>query len=193
MNEILNALMEDIQFVDIMCSDILTENKSSKNGFYGTNGKWNSLVQINGKNYRERVEILVIQNDAVFIAKYKDDGSYKIPGGSTEKDKTLIQQVIAECEEEANFTPKNVKFTTEYRVDYTKNNPCPFNQDHLPIKYDGYVAKVYVGEYASEYTKYVELVDRDVIVKSGKFIPIKDALKFVRPEHKNVLQKYLKK
>lgn len=188
----LYSLMEDSQFVDIMTADILTENKSSQNGFYGTNGKWNSLVKINGKNYRERVEILVIQNDAVFIAKKKDD-NYKIPGGSTEKDKTLIQQVIAECEEEANFTPKNVKYVTEYRVDYGKDNPCPFKQDHLPIKYDGYVAKVYIGEYGTEYTKYVELVDRDAVVKSGRFIPIKDALKFVRPEHKKILQEYLKK
>lgn len=194
-NQLLESLMNDPQFADIMSYDVLSEgnDSASKDGFYDTNGKWNSLIKVNGKNYRERVEILVIQNDAVFIAKYGDGKKYKIPGGSTEKEKTPIQQVIAECEEEAYFTPKNVKYVTQYKVDYTEKNPCPFKQDHLPVKYDGYIAKVYVGNYGNEYSKYVELVDRDSVVRSGRFIPIRDTLKFVRPEHKKVLQEYLNK
>jgi hypothetical protein len=76
-------------------------------GFY-SNGKWNSVKEINGKLYRHRVECLVFKDDEIYLQKKGD--TYRIPGGSTEKNVSDDQQVKNECLEEARIVVDNVQY-----------------------------------------------------------------------------------
>lgn len=156
----------------------------TKDGFYGahpgSNKKvWNSLVLINNKRYRERVETLIIKGDKVLL-RFIDDTNYKLPGGSSEPNSSLMQQAINECQEEVHITPKNLKYYGAYTKPYVNGSD-----------YYGYYAHVFVGEYGEAYTKRVAAEDRDdKMLKECKWYPIKSVYKKLQSEHRNAIDLY---
>ena len=74
------------------------------------NNIWNSVIELNGKNYRYRVETIVIdKNDPTKIYADVRGDKYRLPGGSTELDASNIKQAENEVNEEALLNIKNIK------------------------------------------------------------------------------------
>lgn len=137
-------------------------------------GVWNSVIYKNGRAFRERVEILVLDNkDRVFIGR-KSNGEYTIPGGSTEPDVSWEKQVIAECQEEALFTPKNLKYAETYERMYGEDFQIGEWMKTVPCNYVGTITHLFIGEYGKPYRKYVAPKNRSAALAAGKFVDAKE-------------------
>lgn len=172
-------------------SDILSEKLQTV--WFTQDGLRNSLIFINGKNYRERVETLIIKNingkPYVYLAMQKYGLS--CPGGSTEPNKENVEQAIRECQEEAFITPKNLKYITTYKMEYGDDfKPSKYMQ-HLKIHYDGMITHLYIGEYSEKYTGKVDPKDLSKSMASGHWYEIHSILNKIRKVHKEALVKYL--
>lgn len=131
---------------------------------------WNSLIQKEGKNYRERVELLLLDKEGnVFIGR-KSSGCYTIPGGSTEPDVDLLQQVINECTEEALIVPKNVQYVSTYTRMYGDDYPLGKWMASLPVHYDGMIIHLFIGEYDKQFEGFVEQKNRSAELAKGQFV-----------------------
>ena len=160
------------------------EPEPSQMGFYSGEGekkRWNSIVEINGKKYRERSEILLIKDGKIFISR-QDDGTYKIPGGGTEPNKSCEEQCSRECQEEAFITPKNLRYVLTYRDKYP--NPSPNND------YVGHITYLYIGEYDRKFTGNVAPTDRDSRISKGDFFEIEEIYDELIEPHKQGLMRY---
>lgn len=154
------------------------EPSPSTNGFF-KDGVWNSLVVKNGKRYRERVETLILRGDSVFLRK-KSTSDYKIPGGSTEKNRSMKDQAISECQEEARLTPRNLKYFGCYEKPYVKGP-----------EYDGYICHIFVGEFFKKYSGNIDECDRDEkMLREGKFYKLGEVSDILIPEHINAIKAY---
>lgn len=153
--------------------------------YFTHDGMNNSVIKVNGKKYRKRVETLVIKDDTVYVARKK--GIVIVPGGSTEPDVDDITQAIHECQEEAHITPKELKYIGYYVTDYDSNNPRPKWMDDLVVKYDGIITLVYIGKYHKAYNKYVKLRDRSQVIANGDFVPIESVIGEMNDIHKEAL------
>lgn len=162
-------------------------------GYYGKNGVWNSIVTFpnDPKLYRERVETIVVRSNKEVYLKRKPDGTYFLPGGSTEKGKTHVEQAIAECQEEAKINVKNIKYSG---VTYKAVHSVPewVKKDKFDIEWQGTVNKVFIAEYDGKYTGHIDNVDMDKFIGSGKWYPIKECFGFLSKEHRDVLSAYIK-
>lgn len=162
-------------------------------GYYSQNGTWNSIITFPNDNklYRERVETIVVRDGKEVFVKKKINGDYFLPGGSTSKDKTDLSQAIAECQEEAKINVTDIRFSgITYRVsnvipEWVKNN-------NLEIGWNGSYNKIYTATYKSRYTGFIDKVDKDSFILSGKWYPISDCIKFFRKEHRDALNEYIK-
>lgn len=173
--------MADIEkdVIDKSWAISVVEPKPVQNGFFRDN-IWNSMVVIRGKRYRERAEVLILKGDEVLLRK-KSDGTYKIPGGSSEPDHSLHDQAIQEAQEEVNITTTNLEYYGSYQKMYTKGE-----------EYDGYICHVFVGMYSKPYNGYVKKADRDIkMLKESKFYKIDDVFDMLIPEHQNAVRSYL--
>lgn len=161
-------------------------------GFYGKNGLWNSIIVFpNDKHvYRHRVETIIIRNGKEVFVKRKPDGEYFLPGGSTEKDVTDIEQAQKECEEEAHIKVKNIESSG---IHYKKIVPIPqWAKEECLVLWDGHYTDVYVAEYDSMFKGHIDKLDEDKFIRSGSFIPLKECYKFFRKEHREALFFYIK-
>jgi len=158
-------------------------------GFYDEKGIWNSIITFSGDDhiYRERVETIIVKNDKEVFYKLKPSGEYFLPGGSTEKGLSHIEQAVNEVHEEAMINIRNIKYSG---ITYKKV------LDHIHnanvITWDALYNEVYVAEYDSNFKGEVDEEDKDSFIKSGKFYPIKEAMKIFRKEHREALLWYLK-
>lgn len=156
-------------------------------GFY-INGVFNSLVVVDGKNYRKRVEILVTQGRKVFLAFKPGSKDYEIPGGSSERNIPDAVQVIHECQEEAGFTPKNIQYRLTHKVDYDEIvNKRPAWMNRLPILYDGVINVIYTGEFDAPYYGRVDDVDRDDLIAHGNWYDISQVKNILKDQHRKAL------
>lgn len=175
-------------------SDLIVVSKTSErteSGFYN-DGCWNSIVQMKGDPsiYRHRVETLIIDNSFRVFLKFIDSTiKYRIPGGSTEISRTNIEQAVAECREEARINVKNIKYTNQTYTEKTKV-PKWLKDSDIPIVYDSLYTEVYVAEFDSMDSRYVDVKDRDETIRSGRFYNISEVYNILKPEHKNALKWY---
>lgn len=147
---------------------------------------WNSLKVINGKNYRNRIETLIIRGDKVLLNKTKK-GEIKLPGGSTEFDKPEVEQAMTECEEEVHIIVKNIRPTGET---YMEDKTSAWTKI-LPLQYDGRFTTVYIAEYDKPYRGKVAKVDQDPgMLKGSKWYKIEDVYDELRPEWQRALIKF---
>lgn len=167
---------------------ILEDYKIEKEtGCYGKNGIWNSLVVINGKNYRKRLECLIIKDNKVFLSKDKK-GNFVIPGGSAEKDIDDTTQVCNECREEARIVVKNVRKTN---IDYLiYEEPKEYMKD-LEIKWVGKYTQIFIADYQKHYSGEINPEDLDEnILNTGKFYEISKVFSSLRKEWQLALKPY---
>lgn len=161
-------------------------------GFYGNNGLWNSIIVFpNDKHiYRNRVETIIIRNNKEVFVKIKPDGEYFLPGGSTEKDVTNIEQARKECEEEAHISVKNIETSG---IHYKKFINTPdWAKEECAVTWNAMYTEIYVAEYDSIYRGHIDKLDEDSFIRSGKFISLKECYKMFRKEHRDALFFYIK-
>ena len=171
------------------CIDFATEAcniKPSKKGFYYKD-RWNSIVKRAGKKYRERVEVLVFDNDRVYVVETKNN--YTLPGGSTEPNKTLEEQAIAEVREECRFNITDLHFEDRYFVEYSteKKKKLARRFPNSSVIYDGECNYVFTARYKSGYAGVVLSKDTSPDMLYGTWVKFKDARKMLRPEHVGLL------
>ena len=161
-------------------------------GYYGKKGVWNSIKKLNGDSrlYRERVETIVIRDNKEIYCKKKPNGEYFLPGGSTEKDRTLKEQAIAECREEAHMNISDVEYSGITYKKYFK--PKQWMIDECEILWDGTINYIFVARYSSKFNGKISEVDEDPFIRSGRWYPIKECYKFFSKEHKDALFQYIK-
>ncbi len=148
-----------------------------KDGVYSTDGIWNNIKWIDGKAYRERVEVLIFnEKGEVFLElkPEKENIGYRIPGGGVEPKlgRSNIEQVYEEAKEETRMLIKNI---IDPKITYIYLNP-PNNTSWLKEKnlpYIGYFAHVYIAEFDKYFKGRIKKIDSDEgFVKNGKFYPI---------------------
>lgn len=172
------------------------EEAIQNGGFYNVSkdgvAVWNSIKKFPGDDrlYRERVETLIVKDNKEVFVKKKPNGEYYLPGGSTEKDCTHIQQAINECREEARINIRNIESTG---ITYKKKHEVPdWAKKTCAVEWKGTVTEVYVAEYDSSYKGRIEKVDQDPFILSGRFYSTKECFKFFSSEHREALLWYLK-
>ena len=65
--------------------DLTMQEIIKQGGYYDIAGLWNNITEIDGKIYRGRVETFVIDDEYNIFMHVKGNGSYRIPGGSFER------------------------------------------------------------------------------------------------------------
>ena len=155
----------------------------------------NSVVMVNGKQYRARVETLIIKDGKIYAQKQdkinKYGYAYKIPGGSIEPDITLNASAQKECNEEARIIVKDLKYSG---ISYAKSFNGEYPEWHkkklwpIGLKYEGSLTYIFVGYYGQQYKDKVDKIDYDDLYKHAKFYTA-DELD-ISPEHEKALKKY---
>lgn len=162
---------------------IITDPKTGKCGYY-KDGVWNGLYMNKGKIYRDRVECLIIDNNQVFL-EFKSDGSYRLPGGSTELEVSDEEQVKNECKEEARIVIDTPRYISEYIETNIKPNYLK------EFDYSGYRTKVYVSNFVSVYKdKIPEELQEKSMVKNGKFYDIDKVFFKLKPAHRDAIKEF---
>lgn len=169
----------------------LVKTAIKNKGFYDNNGIWNSITKLPNDDhlYRERVETIVVRNKKEVFVKKQHNGKYTFPGGSIEKGKSLEEQAIAECQEEAHFNITNIK---DPNITYTTIEDHKDYMKHLALSWDGKYTHVFCAEYKDKYKGKVNKHDEDPFIRSGNWISVKECFKFFSKEHRNALSWYLK-
>ena len=163
-------------------------------GYYGEDGTWNSITVFSGDShvYRVRVETLIIKdNDSIFlkfIPKDKQRGkrTYLVPGGSTAKDISNIDQAINECKEEARILIKNIQSSGITYKEVT--TPPKWAIDTQAVNWNGNFTEVYVAEYDKKFNGHIEKVDEDKFMVTGKFYKLDKIFPYLKKEHKEALK-----
>lgn len=171
------------------------EPKPSKDGVEGkiwndpTSNKtiWNAYEKIGKDLYRQRAEVIVF-NDKGQILLSKNDKGYKIPGGSTEPNISVIETVKKESNEEAFINIKdveysNVRYIVEFN-DYWKNK----YEKLLGLEFKGFNVFVYTAKYDSEFKGKVHDHDMDKELQNAKWYDIEEVYDILREPHKKVLE-----
>lgn len=170
----------------------MKEKAIREGGFYGRNGAWHSIITFPGDKrlYRERVETIVVKDGKFVFVKKKPDGEYFLPGGSTEKDVSHMDQAVNECREEAHIDVRNIQYTgITYKVQHETPN---WVRKECEVEWDATFTEVYVAEYDATYKGPIDKIDEDPFIRSGKFYTTKECFKFFRKEHRDALLWYLK-
>lgn len=183
-------------FVENTDADFIVTNKTPnfiEGGFYGADtGIWNSIIMFKNdkKVYRHRVEVLIIDSsDRVYLhITDKEKNTYRIPGGSTERYKSPEEQGISECREEARINIKNIINSNQvYRED--SKPPKWLEKEKQPMVYTGKYTEVYVAEFDSIDSRFVDINDRDPeMTTKGKFYPINEVWPILRKEHQDAIR-----
>ena len=143
----------------------------NKDGVYSKSGVWNDILWIRNKPYRERAEVLILNdNNEVFLEIRGND--YRLPGGSIERllKRTGKKQVYEEAKEEARII---IKDTIDSGVIYKIDKPPAKWEIDEGLSYEGKITSIYIAKYDKQYKGFIHKIDRDdKMVKNGKFYPL---------------------
>ena len=184
MSDLANAV-SSLNEQDANNFDIATAVKDG--GFY-VDGVWNSLVEKDGKYYRERVETFVFRGKKVFC-QIRDDKTIKLPGGGTERGMTDIAAAEKEIHEEMRATVTNMKETGVVYIE--ESDPSKWSSS-LPIEYNGRITTIYTAKYKGKYTGKIDKADYDDLYLKGKWYNIDEIYDYCNRYQKEVLSRYMK-
>lgn len=161
-------------------------------GVVDSKGLYNSCVKVStfDKPLRGRSEMLIIDDDKIFLA-FNKDGSYTIPGGGWERDENHMDSAIRETREEVRVNVKNVRPASAY-VTYA-DQPKNWVMKTVPEKdwWYGCYTEVYIAEYDSKYIGNINEYDKDSMIKVGKFYKISDVYDKLLDIHKNAITEFI--
>lgn len=169
--------------------NITLEEIINNQGYYDINHNWNAIITFSDKPnkiFRYRVEVIILnkRNDIYMVAY--NDGTYRLPGGGVEKDRSYKYQVEKESEEETGIRLGKI-FNTEtsyFRYFNNKYKECP-------IHWDGTYTKIYVAYFKDWYYGKIKdsLRDNEMRYK-GRFLPYEYAINILNDHHIKALDKY---
>lgn len=179
----------------------LVKLSSSINGSFNEISERWCVTQKNGINhtcvrlkddpdiYRARSEILIIKNDEIFL-NFKKDGEYSLPGGGWEPGEDPVNAAIREAQEEVRINVKNVKYGGERIWKYS--GPTSWMEKTLDKKdwWNGCYCSMYIGEFDGSYNGYIQEIDKDNMINTGKFYKIGNIFDKLIDSHKEIIRKY---
>lgn len=154
----------------------------------------NAVMDINGKQYRVRSEVLILDNsNRVYVVNCNKmnqyDRMYKIPGGSITSDNSIINTAINESKEECRFLIKDVMYTNIKYINEYKYIPEWHKRILWPIglKYSGSITFVCVARLCGHYDGYIKINDMEEEMLKGVFTNYSGLTKL----HREAINRYL--
>ena len=169
------------------------------------------------KKLRGRSEILIIRGNCLYLSDKKEglcsygdsfhfndkiigflkdnDGKkdgflYDVPGGGWMPDELECETAFREAREEARITTKYIHHIGDYIVTYNEPKEWIKKNINPEDQWSGYYTSVYVGLFDSFYDGYVNDNDKDEIIKTGMFYPIRDVYDKLNPIHQFGINMY---
>lgn len=147
---------------------------------YDKHGIANAAQDRGGKQYRVRVETLIVKDGKVYLyktGKLNQYGRYyKIPGGGVEPGLSLAESAKKECKEECRMIVGNMKRAGEYITEY-KQIPEWHKEILWPLglKYSGAITYVFIAQYKKPFVGYIRKQDIEPgMVQGGKWYDLDD-------------------
>lgn len=147
-----------------------------------SHGKPQPTIIIDGKAYRARSEVIVMDGNKILVDTTKNRGGlgYTFPGGGIDPGESFIQNARRECEEEALIIPKRIHYVNiAWMMNYTSS-----------IMYDGAISFVCVAEKGSNFKGKVSTHDKDEFVDNSIWIDYK-RLDNLAPPHRVAIERFL--
>ena len=165
----------------------LTIGEIIKNkGYYDICGNWNSIMtfaQYPNMLFRGRVEVFIFDHNDIFAYINPNTGRYRIPGGSIDKNNTLVKQVVNEAKEEARINVGKIEYTGYSYIYFFKKK-----YDKCPIHWDGVYNKVYIAQFKSWYYGNINPNVSDYYMsKYGNFFTLEYLANFLSVDHMKAL------
>ncbi len=161
-------------------------------GYYDKNNNWNSLVTIPeypDKVFRDRVEVLIFDiAGRVYLCKEKT--FFRVPGGSTERDKSNVEQAILECKQEAKINICGIRNTG---ITYVRLFSKPYYPYASQVHWDGVRNTIYLANFKSWYDGIIGPSVRDVkMEKNGRFYKVNEIYNLIKPEFQEAIRQRFK-
>ena len=147
-----------------------------------SHGKPQPTIIIDGKAYRARSEVIVMDGNKILVDTTKNRGGlgYTFPGGGIDPGESFIQNARRECEEEALIIPKRIHYVNiAWMMNYTSS-----------IMHDGAISFVCVAEKGSNFKGKVSTDDKDEFADNSIWIDYK-RLDNLAPPHRIAIERFL--
>ena len=147
-----------------------------------SHGKPQPTIIIDGKAYRARSEVIVMDGNKILVDTTKNRGGlgYTFPGGGIDPGESFIQNARRECEEEALIIPKRIHYVNiAWIMNYTSS-----------IMHDGAISFVCVAEKGSNFKGKVSTHDKDEFVDNSIWIDYRRLVNLA-PPHKVAIERFL--
>ena len=147
-----------------------------------SHGKPQPTIVIDGKTYRARSEVIVMDGNKILVDKTKNRGGlgYTFPGGGIDPGESFIQNARRECEEEALIIPKRIHYVNiAWMMNYTSS-----------IMHDGAISFVCVAEKSSNFKGKVSTDDKDEFADNSIWIDYRRLVNLA-PPHKVAIERFL--
>ena len=147
-----------------------------------SHGKPQPTIIIDGKTYRARSEVIVMDGNKILVDTTKNRGGfgYTFPGGGIDPGESFIQNARRECEEEALIIPKRIHYVNiAWMMNYTSS-----------IMHDGAISFVCVAEKGSNFKGKVSTDDKDEFVDNSIWIDYRRLVNLA-PPHKVAIERFL--
>ena len=147
-----------------------------------SHGKPQPTIIIDGKAYRARSEVIVMDGNKILVDTTKNRGGlgYTFPGGGIDPGESFIQNARRECEEEALIIPKRIHYVNiAWMMNYTSS-----------IMHDGAISFVCVAEKGSNFKGKVSTDDKDEFADNSIWIDYK-RLDNLAPPHRVAIERFL--
>ena len=156
------------------------------------NGLYNALVKLKGFDFwfRGRSEMLVLNSNNEVFLELRKDKTYKIPGGSWDKNESYQSAAERETMEEARMIVKDVMESISYGE---IREPSSWVYDKIPEKYiwHGYYTKLFIGRFDRRFNGHIDEHDLDSLERDGRFYNINKVWGLLKEPHKIALKNYL--
>ena len=147
-----------------------------------SHGKPQPTIIIDGKAYRARSEVIVMDGNKILVDKTKNRGGlgYTFPGGGIDPGESFIQNARRECEEEALIIPKRIHYVNiAWMMNYTSS-----------IMHDGAISFVCVAEKGSNFKGKVSTDDKDEFADNSIWIDYRRLVNLA-PPHRVAIERFL--
>ena len=147
-----------------------------------SHGKPQPTIIIDGKAYRARSEVIVMDGNKILVDTTKNRGGlgYTFPGGGIDPGESFIQNARRECEEEALIIPKRIHYVNiAWMMNYTSS-----------IMHDGAISFVCVAEKGSNFKGKVSTDDKDEFADNSIWIDYRRLVN-IAPPHRVAIERFL--
>lgn len=170
----------------IAAYDISLDDVVRDGGYYDRFGLWNSIVKIDGRLLRGRVEVFIFKDDKIFAADAKN-GLLRVPGGSFTKGISNETQCYLEAKEEARLLIKNVEYSGYHYIRIYDKIYTSHEKNFIPC--DGTYNEIYIAEYDGDYNGFIKAIDADKkMYETGKWYSVEELYIKLPPNQQKFLE-----